>query len=88
MIEDAFQGQLPETVILPAADEISDMVLELGEESGVLGEVTEEVAIAAKGAVVQILVDTYGADPDGFAEAVQGTTDAGMQQAQQVFGGG
>jgi hypothetical protein len=86
-IEDAFQGQLPEAVILPAADEITDMVLEMGETSGAIPEVTEDVAIQVKGAVTKALMDTYGADPDAFAEAVQSTDDATMQQAQQVFGG-
>jgi hypothetical protein len=86
-IEDTFQGQLPEAAILPAADEITDMVLEMGEESGKIPEVTEDVAIQVKGAVTKSLMDTYGADPDAFAEAVQSTDDATMQQAQQVFGG-
>jgi hypothetical protein len=86
-IEDAFQGQLPETVISPAADEITDMVLEMGEVSGAIPEVTEDVAIQFKGAVEKALIDTYGTTPEAFAEAVQSTDDATMQQAQQVFGG-
>jgi hypothetical protein len=86
-IEDAFQGQLPEAVILPAADEITDMVLEMGETSGAIPEVAEDVAIQVKGAVTKALIDTYGANPEAFAEVVQSTDDATMQQAQQVFGG-
>jgi len=86
-IEDVFQGQLPEAVIVPASDEITDMVLEMAEQAGVIPEVTEDIAVQVKGAVMQSLVETYGADPEAFAEAVQGTDDATMQQAQQVFGG-
>jgi hypothetical protein len=85
-IEETFQGNYPETLILPTADEISDMVLEIAEESGKF-EVTEDVAVQAKSLMVQQLVQDYGVDEQAFKDATQDVTEDDINQYQQMFGG-
>ena len=85
-VEETFQGNYPEALVLPTADEISDMVLEIAEESGKF-EVTEEVAVKAKSLMVQQLVQDYGVDEQAFKEATQDVTEDDIAQYEQMFGG-
>jgi hypothetical protein len=85
-VEETFQGNYPETLVLPTADEISDMVLELAEESGTF-EVTEEIAVKAKSLMVQQLVQDYGVDEQSFKDATQDVTQDDITQYEQMFGG-
>lgn len=87
MIEETFQGQLPEAMILPIADEVSDMVIELGVEAGAIAAPTEDEAVKIKVAVLKDLAETYGVEEEDFIGAIQGTTDADMAEAQRIFGG-
>jgi hypothetical protein len=85
-VEETFQGNYPETLVLPTADEISDMVLELAEESGKF-EVTEDIAVKAKSLMVQQLIQDYGVDEQSFADATQDVTQDDITQYEQMFGG-
>jgi hypothetical protein len=85
-VEETFKGNYPEALVLPTADEISDMVLELADESGKF-EVTEDVAVKAKSLMVQQLVQDYGVDEQSFRDATQDVTQDDMAQYEQMFGG-
>jgi hypothetical protein len=85
-VEETFQGNYPEALILPTADEISDMVLEVANESGKF-EVTEDIAVQAKSLMVQQLIKDYGVDEAAFKDATQDVTEEDLNQYQQMFGG-
>ena len=84
-VEETFQGNYPETLVLPTADAISDMVLEIADESGAF-EVTEDIAVEAKSLMVQQLVADYGVDEQSFRDATQDVTQEDMAQYEQMFG--
>lgn len=86
-VEDAFGGELPESVIIPAADEISDLVIELGMESGAF-QMDEAGATKAKGLVVQALMDTYGVEESALDGLLSGTTPEDVASYEQAFVGG
>ena len=85
-VEETFKGNYPEALVLPTADEISDMVLEIADESGAF-KVTEEIAGNAKSLMVQQLIEDYGVDEQAFKEATQDVTQDDMTQYEQMFGG-
>ncbi len=85
-IEEAFQGQLPETLIIPVADEASDLVIELGEKAGIF-DLSDDEIIQAKGAVMTSLLEDYGIDEADLEEMMQGVTSEDVTQLQSVFGG-
>lgn len=84
-IETQFQGQIPETVILPAADEITDLVMELGEEAGAF-QLTDDDINKAKGQVVRMLIDTYGVDKQQMSGITQNVTEEDIQKYTEIFG--
>ncbi len=84
-LEGQWEGQMPEEVILPVADEVSDLVLELAEESGAF-KVSEELAVKAKGQVVKTLVDTYGVDPQALQGISGGITGEEIENFAGAFG--
>jgi hypothetical protein len=85
-VEETFQGNYPETLVLPTADEISDMVLEIAEESGTF-KVTEEIAVKTKSLMVQQLVKDYGVDDQAFRDATQDVTQDDIAEYETMFGG-
>lgn len=85
-IEETYQGNYPEELVLPTADEISDLVLELADEAGVF-KVDEKVATDAKSMVSQQLIEDYGVDEQGFAEASAGVTSDEVAEYEKMFGG-
>ena len=85
-VEETFKGNYPEELILPTADEVSDILLELADEANVF-EVTEQVAVDAKGQVVQLLMDEYGADPEDVQGQMEGVTQEDVAEMQTMFGG-
>lgn len=85
-IEETFKNQLPETVIIPAADEITDLVIELGDESGAF-DITEEQIMQAKGSVVRSLLETYGIEPEDLEGMMAGVDEEELANYAQMFGG-
>jgi len=85
-IEETFQGQYPEVLIVPTVDEISDMLMELVDESG-KAKITEQVAADVKVQVIEQLADEYGADPADLQEALGDVTQADVDEMQSLFGG-
>ncbi len=88
-IEEAFNGELPETVVMPVADELTDVIIDLGHESGAF-QLDEDQAVQAKGEVVQMLINEYGAPEQGDMQemAAQGVTEDDVAQYAQIVGGG
>lgn len=85
-IEETFQNQLPETVVLPAADEITDLVIELGEESGAF-DMSDEQIIQTKGGVVRDLMESYGVSPEEMQPMLAELNEEDLNSYQQMFGG-
>ena len=85
-IEETFQGNYPEDLIVITADEISDLILELANESGKV-TVTEEIAKDTKGQLVDQLATEYGADPEDLQTALGDVTQTELEQAQATYGG-
>ncbi len=85
-IEQQFQGEVPEDLILPMTDEISDMVIEMADTAGVI-KADEQLATQLKGATVEEVLDAYGVDEADMQQAMQGMTEEDMAQAQEMFGG-
>jgi len=84
-LEHQWEGNMPEEIILGVGDEISDLVLELAEESGAFA-VTEELAVKAKGEVVKGLVATYGVDPQDIQGAAKNMSGQDIEQYSEMFG--
>lgn len=85
-IEQQFQGEVPEDLILPMTDEISDMIIEMADTAGII-KADEQVATQIKGGCVEEVLDAYGVDEADMQEAMQGMTEEDLQQAQSMFGG-
>lgn len=85
-IEEAFQGNYPEELIIPTADEISDLLLELADESGDI-EITEQIAGEVKTQVIEQLAEEYGADPADLQEALGDVTEGDVAEMQSMMGG-
>lgn len=85
-VEEAFQGQYPEELILPTVDEITDLLLELAAEAK-LFEVNEQLAIDAKSASTQALIDEYGVDPANVEAVMGDITQTEVDEMQSMFGG-
>ncbi|MCP4089912.1 MAG: hypothetical protein GY746_08970 [Gammaproteobacteria bacterium] len=86
-VEQAFNGQLPEGIILPLADEISDLLLELLQEDGGV-EIDQATYTQAKGAVTQELIDAYGIEEADMEGMLQGVTADEVKGIQAEFEGG
>jgi len=80
-LETAFKGQLPETVIIPLGDSISDLLMEMAGEAQ-LFEMTEELFAQIKGNVMQYLFDDYGVDEEEMREMMVGVTDEDLKVAE------
>lgn len=87
-IEEAFQGNLPETVIIPAADEITDMVMDLGEEAGAF-DLADDQIMLIKGSVVKSLLEQYqdGIEESDITELLQGVNPEEVNAFAPIFGG-
>lgn len=85
-IEDTFKGQLPEATVIPIADEVTDLLMELGAEAGSFA-MDEPTAIKIKGAVVRSLLDQYGAPKEEIDQIVAGLSEADIAEHEQMFGG-
>lgn len=70
-IEEAFNGELPQEVILPAADEITDMLLEVGVESGAFPAPSEQEADDVRTAMVTAIMQLYEVEEEAVAETAQ-----------------
>jgi hypothetical protein len=86
-IEEAFQGQVPETIIIPLADEISDLVMEMGFESGAF-DLSDDEIVQAKGFVINALFDEYGLEEADLEGMLEGVTADEVAELQQAFKGG
>ncbi len=85
-IEQAYQGNFPEQLILPVTDEATDMLLELGETAGIF-KVDESMAVAVKSATAEELVAEYGADPAAVEEHLGDITEQDVVDMEGMFGG-
>ncbi len=85
-IEQAYQGNFPEQLILPVMDEITDMLLELG-ETAELFTVDEQMAVAVKGGAAEELVAEYGADPAAVEANLGDITETEVSEMSAMFGG-
>ena len=85
-IEQQFQGKFPEGAVVPAADEISDMILELGETKGIF-KVDEKMWQAAKGQMMSDLFEAYGIEEADLEGLMQGVTSDEVATMQKTFGG-
>jgi len=85
-IEETFQGEYPEDLIVQTADEISDLIMELVEASGTVPEVTEDIAVKAKGLLTQQLIEAYGVDPQQFEAATQDVSEEDLAEYSKMFG--
>lgn len=85
--------QIPETVILPASEEILSLVAELAQESGSF-EVNDQIMGQAGQQLLKQLADAYypdGVGEDDIAELMQGMDDKQVQSLvaeQSQFAGG
>ena len=84
-VEETFQGQYPEELIIITADEISDLVMELIDESGKV-PVTEDIAKEVKTQVIEQLAEEYGADPEDLQVGFGDVTQTELEQAQATYG--
>ena len=84
-IEEAFEGEYPEDLVVNTADEISDLVMELVDAAGNV-EVTEDIAIEAKGLLTQQIIEAYGVDESDFEAATQDVSEEDVEQYAQMFG--
>lgn len=85
-IEEAFNGEVPETIIVPIGDEVSDLLLELGETKG-LFKVDENLLMKTKGAMMQSLFDDYGIEEADMEEMLQGVTSEEVSNMKGMFEG-
>ncbi len=65
-IEDAFEGKLPDEIILHVGDEISDLVMELADASGI--EISPELGDQAKVLTGLKIMEEYGVEPTDYEE--------------------
>ena len=86
-IEETFQGNYPEDLIIITADEISDLLLELGGEAGNY-EYTEELSKETKVLLIDLLGEEYGADPADIEEALGDITSDDVSNVNKEFGVG
>ena len=85
-IEDAFEGELPEEVILPVADEIVDLVLELADAAGA-ADVTPEMAEQAKVLTGHKIMEEYGVVAEDYEQAAGQFTPEDLDGVQQMMQG-
>jgi len=86
-IEETFQGNLPEATIIPLSDEISDWVIELGEEAG-LFDLSEDQIFETKGAIVNSLTEQYGGvAQEDMQGLMKGTSEEAVQHYISKMGG-
>lgn len=85
-IEEAFQGNYPEELIVVTSDEISDLIMELANESGIV-EVTDQIAQEVKTQLVEQLAEEYGTDPTDLQETFGDITDSDVVEMQTMMGG-
>ena len=86
-VEQQFNGNFPESAVIPMADEISDMLLELAETKGIM-EIDEGFYQRSKGMMMQGLVEAYGIEEADMESMMQGVTAEDVQTMQKTFGGG
>lgn len=85
-IEQQFNGNFPEAAVIPLADEISDMLLELGETKGIF-KVDDALFQKSKGMMMQELYEAYGVSEQDLEGLMQGVTSEEVATMQQSFGG-
>ena len=85
-IEEAFQGQYPEELIIPTVDDISTLIMELVDEAGKF-EITEQMIKDVKMQVIEQLAEEYGADPADIQETFGDVTQGDVDEMQSMFGG-
>lgn len=84
-VEEAMQGQLPETVILSAAEEISELVMEFSEAAG--GPRLDNKAVnRSKGMMVKKLLEMYGDDPMQSEGLLTNVTEGDVNKYSEAFG--
>lgn len=86
-IEEAFQGNYPEELIIITADEVSDLLMELADEAKVV-TMTERIATNVKQQVIEQLAEEYGADPEDLQTAFGDITQDDVMEMQSLIGGG
>ncbi len=85
-IEEAFQGKLPEDVVLPVADEVSDLVMELVDAAGV--QISDKVGEQAKVLTGLRIMEEYGVDPADFEEnAASSIAQEDLAGVEKILGG-
>ena len=84
-IEQAFQGKVPETIIIPLGDEISDLLLELGETNGDF-TINDEMYKKVKAFTVQELFEDYGIEEADMETMLQGVTGPEVEEMKSMFG--
>lgn len=85
-IEEAFQGNYPEELIIVTSDEVSDLLIELADESGTV-KMTEEIATNVKSQLIEQLAEEYGADPEDLQMALGDITQTDVDEMQATMGG-
>jgi hypothetical protein len=86
-VEKAFNGEVPETIVIPIVDEASDMLIELGEAKG-LFTLDEKLFTKIKGNVIRVIGEDYGSDETQMQEMLQGVTSDDIGNMQKMFGEG
>jgi len=72
-IEQQFDGQLPGDMVLPVAEEVSELVMGVGEAAGAF-KLDSKSIDQTKGQVVKMLLDTYGVQKNQMNGMLQGVT--------------
>ena len=85
-IEQQFNGEVPEDLILPITDELSDMMIEMADTAGVI-KGSEQLAIEIKGNCVEEVLEAYGVNEADMQQAMQGMTEEDLKGAMDMFGG-
>jgi len=83
-VEQAFNGKVPESIVIPLADETSDLLLELISE-GTDAEIDQNTYTKVKGAVTKELGAAYGVQEGDMEGMLQGVTSDEVTAMKGMF---
>lgn len=86
MLDEQSGGKIPEEVIIPAATEIMDMLVEFGEATGALPPLDEAAQTRAMNQMIGALAEEYEVDAAGVEEVMRGMGQDELQQMGQQAG--
>jgi len=84
LVEQAFNGAVPESIVVPVSDQISDMLLELMEAKGMI-KLDQTIYSRTKAAVMNSLMDAYGVEDADMEELLQGVSAEEATQMRGMF---